>query len=189
MNPPWAEHFKVGEDVGELKRELASFGLLVPMISYYAQPPVDKKLRITKELGAHVAVTGGINLRRRPEKLADLKKELDLAYELDIKISYENHYGELETIEDMVYFLEALDHHPAASIALAPTHLSLFGQSTEDALHELKGAVTVCYLWDVDSSITPTEADSPRRTIGGRMEWPRRTGRKRHRLWFLPDGG
>jgi sugar phosphate isomerase/epimerase len=159
MNPPWAEHFKVDEDVGKLKEELASLGLRVPMISYYAQPPVDRKLRIAKELGAHVAVTGGINLKRRPEKLAELREELELAYELDIKISYENHYGELETIEDMQYFLQALDYHPAATIALAPTHLSLFGQTPEDALHALKDRVTVCYLWDVDSSITPTEAD------------------------------
>jgi len=159
MVPGWAEHLTVDDDIAKVKEELQMLGLKVPVISYYDQAPVDKKLKIAAELGAKIAVSGGFNAKKDLKKVQSLKSELDLAYDLGIRIAYENHYGELNTIQDMKDFLEALDYHPAAYICLAPTHLALYSETVEDALYELRERIGVCYIWDVEVYTTLEEAD------------------------------
>ncbi|MBC8461291.1 MAG: Gfo/Idh/MocA family oxidoreductase [Deltaproteobacteria bacterium] len=150
MLPGMASHFDPeAEDVSVIKTELQSLGLSVPMISYYGRAPVEAKLRVAHALGAKVAVTGGVNVKKSPNVAEALKPHLDLAQQLGIKIAFENHTNSLETIEDMRALLETLNH-PAASICLAPTHLEFCGQHTEDALAALKDRVSVLYLWDMN---------------------------------------
>jgi sugar phosphate isomerase/epimerase len=159
MVPGWGEHLFLDEDIQKVKKEFQELGLSVPMMSYYDQAPVLDKLKFAKELGVKVAVSGGFNAKTNLEKVKSLKEELDLAYELGIKIAYENHYGELNTIQDMVDFIEAVDHHPAAGICLAPTHLALYGDTAEDAIFTLKDRIFVIYIWDMEVYTTQEEAD------------------------------
>ncbi len=156
MLPGMANHFDPEvEDVGTLKEELKELGLSVPMISFYNSEPVVTKLRVAHALGAQVAVTSGVNVRKHPEVIESLKAQLSLAQQLGLTLAFENHIGTLETLEDMVALLEALDH-PSASICLAPTHLELCGQHPEEALAVLRDRISVIYLWDIDV-YTPKE--------------------------------
>ena len=158
MLPKMASHFDPEtEDVAALSAELRELGLSVPMISYYGREPVDAKLRAAHALGAKVAVTGGVNVGKTPEAIKALKPQLDLAQQLGITISFENHTDTMETVEDMQALLAALDH-PAASICLAPPHLELCGQHTEDALAALGDRISVLYLWDMQVHVSREDA-------------------------------
>jgi predicted dehydrogenase/sugar phosphate isomerase/epimerase len=163
----WGEHFDENEDGKKIIEEFKALGLSCPMISYFDfgsedKTHVKKKLQIAKDLGAKVAISLGINATRDPKGVKALKEELDLAYELGIKIAFENHYDFLETIQDMKDFLELLDYHPAAHICLAPPHLALYGETPEEALYELRERIAVCYLWDYEAKTTVTDADLER---------------------------
>jgi predicted dehydrogenase/sugar phosphate isomerase/epimerase len=155
----WGEHLDEKEDPKKVREEFKALGLSTPMMSYYDTGDVMTKLRLAKELDVKVAVSLAINAKKDPEKVKSLKAELDLAYELGIKIAFENHYGFVETIQDMKDFLELLDYHPAAHICLAPGHLALYGETPEEALYSLKDRIGVCYIWDYEAYTTVAEAD------------------------------
>ncbi|MDP6357638.1 MAG: TIM barrel protein [Planctomycetota bacterium] len=150
MLPGMAGHFDPEtEDMDSLRSELQRHGLSVPMVSIYGSQPVEAKLRAAHELGATVAVMGGMNVKESPDQVQALKPLLDLARELRLTLAFENHINTMESIEDMQALLDSLDH-PAASICLAPTHLEFCGQHPEDALASLKDRISVVYLWDMD---------------------------------------
>ena len=158
MLPKMASHLDPeAEDVGTVKAELRELGLSVPMISYFRSEPIEVKLRAAHALGARAAVTGGVNVATTPDGVDTLKPVLDLAQQLGITISFENHTGTMETIEDMQALLDALNH-PAASICLAPPHLEFCGQHTEDALAALGSRISVLYLWDMHVYVPKADA-------------------------------
>lgn len=150
MLPGMANHFDPEvENVETLKEELRELGLSVPMVSFYNSKPVEAKLRVAHALGARVAVTSGVNVRKHPEVIESLKAQLSLAQQLGLTLAFENHVDALETLEDMIALLEALNH-PSASLCLAPTHLELCGQHPEEVLAVLKDRISVIYLWDMN---------------------------------------
>jgi sugar phosphate isomerase/epimerase len=144
------------DEVGEA---LDRRGLEVPVVSVFDDEPVEPKLEAAAALGADAVVMGGRTPERPetwdPEQLADW---LDAAADRDLTLAFENHLDTLETVDEMVALLDALDH-PAAGICLAPTHLHLAGGRTEEALTRLGDDVAVLYLWDMEPGAGRADAD------------------------------
>lgn len=162
----FATHFDPEtETVEEVTRDLDRYGLQAPVVTFFDEEPVEETLEFAAELGAETAITFG----RTPERPSTwdpnvVETWLDRAADLDMTISFENHFDHMETIEEMEVMLEALDH-PAARIALAPPHLwHSGGQLAADALARLGDRVGVLYLWDTHPGPDAT---------GDRLWWKR----------------
>ena len=157
--PAFAEHVDPAEDPAAVRKALDRHGLDCPVVSIYDADPVEARMEAAAAIGAQTVVMGG-RTPHRPETWdhAQLIEWLDVAAELDLTIAFENHLDTLETVDEMVALLEALEHD-AAGICLAPTHLYLAGEKLEAAITQLGTDVAVLYLWDMEIGAGRADAD------------------------------
>jgi predicted dehydrogenase len=158
----FAMHFDpMTESAAEVRADLDRYGLHAPVVTFFEEENIEEKLTFAAEIGAETAITFGRTPHRpeswHPERLTQW---LDCATDLDITISFENHFDYMETIEEIEAMLDALDH-PRARVALSPPHLWHSGnQRAEEAISRLGDRIDVLYLWDTDFGSDPA-GDEP----------------------------